>query len=95
MNTGTTFSLISLALAIASFFIGRHTAAKNDGKEAGTIVTKLDDLSRDVGRVENRVDQMNSKLDNQIALLREDVTGMREQISKLEGRMAALDGKDS
>lgn len=95
MNTGTIFTLISLGIAIASFLVGRHSAAKEDGKESGTIITKLDDLTRDVGRVETRVDQISNKLDTQIHLLQVDLNGLRERVSRLEGRVSALDGKDS
>lgn len=74
------------------FAVGRLTASKQDGQESGTILTKLDDLSVNITRLEKQVDRISDRLDNQVANLQKDQNSLRDRLASLEGRVAVLDG---
>ena len=92
METGQIIALASLAVALAGFLVGRLTANKAEGKESGTILTKLDDLSENITRLEKQIDKISDRLDNQVATLQKDQNSLRDRLASLEGRVAVLDG---
>ena len=92
METGQIIALASLAVALAGFLAGRLTANKAEGKESGTILTKLDDLSENITRLEKQIDKISDRLDNQVATLQKDQNSLRDRLASLEGRVAVLDG---
>lgn len=92
MEIGTIVAIVSLLVAIASFLVGRLTASKKDGKETGVILTKLDDLSDNISRLEKQVDKISDRLDNQVDNLQKEQNKLRERLASLEGRVAILDG---
>ena len=92
METGQILALASLAVALAGFLAGRLTANKAEGKESGTILTKLDDLSENITRLEKQIDKISDRLDNQVATLQKDQNSLRDRLASLEGRVAVLDG---
>lgn len=92
METGQIIALASLAVALAGFLAGRLTANKAEGKESGTILTKLDDLSENITHLEKQIDKISDRLDNQVATLQKDQNSLRDRLASLEGRVAVLDG---
>lgn len=92
MEIGTIIALGSLAVAVAGFAIGRLSASKKDGKESGVILTKLDDLSTNIARLEKQVDKISDRLDSQVLNLQNEQNHLRDRVASLEGRMSALDG---
>lgn len=92
METGQIIALASLAVALAGFLAGRLTANKAEGKESGTILTKLDDLSENITRLEKQINKISDRLDNQVATLQKDQNSLRDRLASLEGRVAVLDG---
>lgn len=92
METGQIIALASLAVALAGFLAGRLIANKAEGKESGTILTKLDDLSENITRLEKQIDKISDRLDNQVATLQKDQNSLRDRLASLEGRVAVLDG---
>ena len=92
METGQIIALASLAVALAGFLAGRLTANKAEGKESGTILTKLDDLSENITCLEKQIDKISDRLDNQVANLQKDQNSLRDRLASLEGRVAILDG---
>lgn len=92
METGQIIALASLAVALAGFLAGRLTANKAEGEESGTILTKLDDLSENITRLEKQIDKISDRLDNQVATLQKDQNALRDRLASLEGRVAVLDG---
>ena len=92
METGQIIALGSLVVALAGFLAGRLTANKAEGKESGTILTKLDDLSENITRLEKQIDKISDRLDNQVATLQKDQNSLRDRLASLEGRVAVLDG---
>lgn len=92
MEPTSIIALLSLIVAAAAFGVGRLTAYKKEGKESGTILTKLDDLSANINRLEKQVDKISDRLDNQVANLQRDQNSLRDRLASLEGRVAVLDG---
>lgn len=92
METGQIIALGSLVVALTGFLIGRLTASKKDGQQVGIILTKLDDLTDNITRLEKQIDKISDRLDNQVATLQKDQNALRDRLASLEGRVAILDG---
>lgn len=92
MEIGTIIALGGLAISIAGFALGRMSASKKDGKESGVILTKLDDLTNNIVRLEKQVDKISERLDSQVLNLQSEQNHLRDRVASLEGRMSALDG---
>ena len=92
MEAGQIIALGGLVVAIAGFLIGRLTASKKDGQQVGVILTKLDDLTDNITRLEKQIDKISDRLDNRVATLQKDQNSLRDRLASLEGRVAVLDG---
>ena len=75
-------SLLGIALSVATFFIGRTTASRQQGKADGQRQTMLANISE-------QVRNMNSKLDR----LDEQYIKSAKDIARLEVRVDALEKK--
>ena len=73
---------VGLAISVATFFIGRTTAAKNSGAEDG-------EMKSDIKYIKKSIDKQEAKLDGVVASF-DDV---KVEIEKLKGRSAALEQK--
>ena len=92
METGQIIALGSLVVALTGFLIGRLTASKKDGQQVEVILTKLDDLTDNITRLEKQIDKISDRLDNRVATLQKDQNALRDRLASLEGRVAILDG---
>ena len=92
METGQIIAQGSLVVALAGFLIGRLTASKKDGQQVGVILTKLDDLTDNITRLEKQIDKISDRLDNRVATLQKDQNALRDRLASLEGRVAVPDG---
>lgn len=92
METGQIIALGSLVVALTGFLIGRLTASKKDGQQVGVILTKLDDLTDNITRLEKQIDKISDRLDNRVSTLQKDQNALRDRLASLEGRVAILDG---
>lgn len=83
MDTSLILAILGSCLSVATFFVGRQSAAKSDGREMGGIMTELkyikesiksldDKLGDDVKRLEGRVDELSGQ-----------VMGMGKDITKI------------
>lgn len=70
------------ALSVATFFVGRMTAAKTDGFADG-------ELKSDVRHIKDSVDKQGAKLDTVI----ENYEDISIELEKLKGRVTALEQK--
>lgn len=59
-------ALVGLALSGATFFIGRLSNSKNEGKETGSLFTDLKYIKESVERIEGRLEADVGRLDNSI-----------------------------
>ena len=92
METGQIIALGSLVVALAGFLIGRLTASKKEGQQVGVILTKLDDLTDNITRLEKQIDKISDRLDNRVTTLQKDQNALRDRLASLEGRVAVLYG---
>ena len=92
METGQIIALGRLVVALAGFLIGRLTASKKEGQQVGVILTKLDDLTDNITRLEKQIDKISDRLDNRVTTLKKDQNALRDRLASLEGRVAVLDG---
>jgi hypothetical protein len=61
-----TITIVGLLLSVATFYIGRQTASKNDGKAAGALETDLKYVKESVGRIESKLDRDTQRLEGRI-----------------------------
>ena len=73
--------LIGLAASIASFFSGRKSAARDDGKEQGEVLTRLDSIDEKVGKIDTSLESLNKQLGEQ-----------RDRITRIETKMEIYHG---
>ena len=69
-------SLAGVAVSILTFFIGRMSAAKQNGREAGA-------LSVEIGYIKKGVDEIQKKIDRS----EEQVHSLAERVRTLEAQM--------
>lgn len=73
-------AVLGCALSVGTFFVGRMTAAKTDGKEDG-------EMRANVSHIKNAVDKQSDKLDRVV----EDYEEVKVELEKLKGRVIALE----
>lgn len=69
-------SLISIGLAIASFFIGRVTASREKGKNDGVMLTEIGYIKRGIDDLTNKVEANGEhwrELENRVSVLERTV----------------------
>ena len=77
MELTVLISIIGVALSVGTFFIGRTTASKADGKQEGQILTEL-------GYIKSGVDDMKRKMeqtDKHYMNLEKRVTALEEKMA--------------
>lgn len=75
-------SVIGVLLSVATFFVGRMTAAKTDGIADGELKT-------DIKYIKASVDKQEKKLDGVV----ENYDDIKLELEKLKGRIIALEQK--
>lgn len=73
---------LGLIISVATFFIGRTTAAKASGTEDG-------EMKSDIKYIKSSIDKQEAKLDGVI----ESFDDVKIEIEKLKGRILALEQK--
>ena len=73
---------LGLIISVATFFIGRTTAAKTSGTEDG-------EMKSDIKYIKSSIDKQEAKLDGVI----ESFDDVKIEIEKLKGRILALEQK--
>lgn len=58
IDVGILISLLSVALAVGTFFLGRTSAAKSSGQQQGQVLTELGYIKRGVDGLERKMDEM-------------------------------------
>lgn len=62
----TVIAVVGCALSLAGFWIGRATAHKAEGKEAGSLATDLKYIKESVERIETRLNDDVKRLEGRI-----------------------------
>lgn len=55
-------TVAGLCLSVATFYFGRQSVTKADGKAAGALETDLRYIKESVGRIEGRIDEISNQL---------------------------------
>lgn len=76
MELTVLISIIGVALSVGTFFIGRTTASKADGKQEGQILTEL-------GYIKSGVDDMKRKMES----MEKGYHALEGRVSRLEERV--------
>ena len=71
-------AIVGCAISLASFYIGRATAHKTEGKEAGSLATDLKYIKESVERIETR--------------LNDDVKRLEGRIDELSNQLITISG---
>lgn len=66
MDSGTIMALLGTGLSVATFFIGRQSAAKSDGIKDGALATDLRYIKESVDRIENRLNDEVKHLEGRV-----------------------------
>lgn len=56
-----TIALIGIALSVATFFYGRTSASRQDGKQDGTILSELGYLKSNTDDIKRRLDKQDER----------------------------------
>lgn len=72
----TLTTIVGFALSVGTFFIGRQSASRADGKQEGQILTEL-------GYIKSGVDDMKRKMDG----LEKNYHTLDSRVGRLEERM--------
>lgn len=75
-------AVVGLGISIATFFIGRMTAARSSGAADG-------ELKADIKYIKSSVEKQETKLDSVV----ESYDDVKLEIEKLKGRLGALEQK--
>lgn len=82
IDVSVLIAILGIVISIATFFIGRTTAARNSGIQDG-------EMKADIKYIKISVDKQESKLDGVI----ESFDDVKIEIEKLKGRLSALEQK--
>jgi K+/H+ antiporter YhaU regulatory subunit KhtT len=83
------FAIIALAISVGSFFIGRKTAAKNEGQESGTIMSELGYIKsgiEDIKRKQEKSEERYQELVERVIKVEESTKQAHKRISELGGK---------
>ena len=69
-NLSVIVGVAGLVLSLATFAIGRLTAARSNGKQEGTLISEVKQIGKDVKEMKNDVSEMKTEY----GLLRDRVT---------------------
>lgn len=73
----TLTTIVGFALSVGTFFIGRLTASRNDGKQEGQILTELGYIKSGVDDTKRKLESMEKSyhnLEGRVARLEEKVS---------------------
>lgn len=82
VETSALIAIIGLGISVATFFIGRITAAKSVGQLDG-------EMKADVKYIKTSVEKQEKKLD----IVAENYDDVKLEIERLKGRLKALEQK--
>lgn len=82
MDIQTVVTLVSIGLAIATFFIGRQSASHSAGKESGSLATDLHYIKESVDRIEKRFDSDVSRLEGRIDEISQQSTSIGQEAAR-------------
>lgn len=104
LSIGELTSIISAAIVILTFFIGRSTATKTSGAEQQQMSDKLETLISGTKEIKDGVKEVNRKLDDHTERItkiessletkasRESVSTIAQKLESIEKRVSRVEG---
>lgn len=86
------FSFVTVVIGLATFLIGRKTAARDRGKEDGRLQADMEYIKDRLDRIQKSQDSIFSRInrnDERIARVEENVKDIHTRIEHLEGKKAS------
>ena len=75
-------AVVGCCLSIATFYVGRQSASKSDGRSAGALETDLRYINESVGRIEGQLNRDVQRLEGRI----DEISNQLSGISNTAGR---------
>lgn len=88
MTASALIDILLVAMSIATFFIGRFTASKNQGKNEGVMLTEM-------GYIKRSIDEMTTKLDKRDKAQQEYEKEQHKRDVEFERRLQELEQKNA
>ena len=83
-------SVIGVLLSVASFVIGRTTAAKTSGQEDGEMKANIRYIKESVDKHDKKLDRVAENYES----MKREIVELRGRLEKLEQRVEMLHGGD-
>ena len=74
--------MVSVSLALATFFIGRISASNQAGKEWGGLATDIKYIKESIARIERRVDSDINKLEDRSDEVSIQIAGLGQEVAR-------------
>ena len=87
VEIGSLAALITLAISLTSFYIGRRTASHEHGKESGIILTEVRNVKECVDKLNVRLEVTNDRADQRYAEVLSRVAAVEAAGKQLYARM--------
>ena len=84
VDMGVLIGILGLFVCVAGFYVGRSSATKEFGKWMGSVDTKLDHLTVSNGKVEAKVDNLET---NMLLSFKEQKVDFKTEIDRLHQRI--------
>ena len=84
MELSNWIPVLSIALAGATFLVGRLTASNQAGREAGEIKTDIKHIKESLGKIEKRMEISDSREETRIEELSQQIVEVGKGLSKVE-----------
>lgn len=76
-------TVIGICLSIATFYVGRQTASKADGRAAGALETDLRYIKESVGRIEGQLNRDVQRLEGRIDEISNQLSGLSNTVGRV------------
>ena len=89
VEIGLLVAIIGAAVSIAAFFVGRRTAHRDEGREAGLAAAKLDYAEAGVNEARHRLEECERKVaahQSYLMAAAKDMVYVQNRLDKLEGK---------
>lgn len=88
ITAGALIDILLVVISIATFFIGRFTASKNQGKNEGVMLTEM-------GYIKRSIDEITTKLDKRDKAQQEYEKEQHRRDAEYERRLQELEQKSA
>lgn len=90
VELGIIFAFIACVIGVATFFIGRQTAAKNEGKAEGSsftgVLKDIEYMKVDISKILDKLDKLDNNYNQGFKDIKKDVS---ESVRRLHERIDA------